>query len=286
MSTVQPHKLTFPTMLRKMWSGAEVQAWLDALPPLYAAQPGQASDCAAKALEFAEYLAKCAERLLAALDQEDSRRDELGDCPAVDQETDLRCEHARGLRDDIYEFRQRVAKVTTPAKDDAVGLEPVHGDVLPPIGANVQIHLGRQDAWLPHTVVGYFAWPDHNGNPFYQRVFVRVRGANGVLNARMVHEVRRPDGTHYVDPTPAPAGKEPEGAEHIWVCKIGGRVMGLPTGADAPMRKAIADAFADVTGFRPEFIFGGWGGELTEAERAIVRNRPPAADHVASGTAG
>ena len=27
--------LNFPTMLRKMWSGSEVQKWLDALPPLY-----------------------------------------------------------------------------------------------------------------------------------------------------------------------------------------------------------------------------------------------------------
>jgi hypothetical protein len=30
-----PVKLLFPTMLRKMWSGGDVQAWLDALPPLY-----------------------------------------------------------------------------------------------------------------------------------------------------------------------------------------------------------------------------------------------------------
>jgi len=30
-----PVRMAFPTMLRKMWSGGDVQAWLDALPPLY-----------------------------------------------------------------------------------------------------------------------------------------------------------------------------------------------------------------------------------------------------------
>ena len=32
-----PVKLKFPTMLRKMWSGGEVQAWLDELPQLFTA---------------------------------------------------------------------------------------------------------------------------------------------------------------------------------------------------------------------------------------------------------
>ncbi|MFT0167540.1 hypothetical protein ACLKMY_00730 [Paraburkholderia mimosarum] len=31
----QPFALRFPTTMRKMWSGSEVQAWLDGLPPLY-----------------------------------------------------------------------------------------------------------------------------------------------------------------------------------------------------------------------------------------------------------
>ena len=35
----KPVALRFPTMLRKMWSGGEVQAWLDGQPPLYAAPP-------------------------------------------------------------------------------------------------------------------------------------------------------------------------------------------------------------------------------------------------------
>lgn len=34
----EPVKLKFPTMLRKMWSGAEVQQWLDERQPLYSNQ--------------------------------------------------------------------------------------------------------------------------------------------------------------------------------------------------------------------------------------------------------
>lgn len=37
----QPVQLRFPTMLRKMWSGGEVQAWLDEQGPLYTAPPAQ-----------------------------------------------------------------------------------------------------------------------------------------------------------------------------------------------------------------------------------------------------
>ena len=69
-------------------------------------------------LEFAEYMAKGAERLLSALNSEDSLREELGECPAVDQRTELRCEHANALRDDIYEFRKRAALSQPPAQAD------------------------------------------------------------------------------------------------------------------------------------------------------------------------
>jgi hypothetical protein len=40
----EPMTLCFPAMLRKMWSGGEVQAWLDALPPLYRAPQPQVPD--------------------------------------------------------------------------------------------------------------------------------------------------------------------------------------------------------------------------------------------------
>lgn len=33
---LEPYPLRFPTTLRKTWSGSEVQAWLDELPPLVA----------------------------------------------------------------------------------------------------------------------------------------------------------------------------------------------------------------------------------------------------------
>lgn len=32
---VEPATLTFPTMLRKMWSGSEVQSWIDKQGDLY-----------------------------------------------------------------------------------------------------------------------------------------------------------------------------------------------------------------------------------------------------------
>lgn len=35
----EPVKLYFPTMLRKMWSGGEVQDWLNQLPPMYITPP-------------------------------------------------------------------------------------------------------------------------------------------------------------------------------------------------------------------------------------------------------
>lgn len=60
----------------------------------------------------------------------------------------------------------------------------------------------------------------------------------------------------------------------IWYCKIG-EVGSVPMGSDAPMRTAIRRAYKEITGEEPEFIFSGWGAELTEPERAVVENRPP-----------
>ena len=57
----------------------------------------------------------------------------------------------------------------------------------------------------------------------------------------------------------------------IWFCKIGevDRLM-LPRGADGPMRQAVREAYKNLTGKYPDFIFSGWGGELTPAEREVV----------------
>ena len=55
----------------------------------------------------------------------------------------------------------------------------------------------------------------------------------------------------------------------IWTCKIGEMDI-VPNGADAGMREAVASAYQEVTGRLPDFIFSGWGGELTYAEREIA----------------
>jgi hypothetical protein len=71
-------------------------------------------------------------------------------------------------------------------------------------------------------------------------------------------------------------------SENIWSCKIGGDVGdGLPRGADGPMRDAVADAFERISGKRPEFIFSGWGAELTEGERAVHENREASPEYYA-----
>lgn len=66
----------------------------------------------------------------------------------------------------------------------------------------------------------------------------------------------------------------------IWECKIG-EADGLPADADTVMREAVARAYELMVGRAPEFIFSGWGAELTEPERAVVENRLPSAEYEA-----
>ena len=62
----------------------------------------------------------------------------------------------------------------------------------------------------------------------------------------------------------------------IWSCKIGGcDDFALPSGADMPMRNAVSRAYQLITGLDPQFIFSGWGAELTECELALLENRLP-----------
>lgn len=62
----------------------------------------------------------------------------------------------------------------------------------------------------------------------------------------------------------------------IWSCKIGEvEDESLPPGADLPMREAIRRAYVEITGHAPDFIFSGWGAELTDSERAVVEDRLP-----------
>lgn len=58
----------------------------------------------------------------------------------------------------------------------------------------------------------------------------------------------------------------------IWTCKIG-EVGNIPDGADLPMRIAVAKAYREITGQDPRFLFSGWGGELSKAERDVVEEK-------------
>jgi hypothetical protein len=57
----------------------------------------------------------------------------------------------------------------------------------------------------------------------------------------------------------------------VWDCKVGyADSCDLPGGADYPMRRAIETAFKKLTGRYPDFMFTGWGGELTPIQKSIV----------------
>jgi hypothetical protein len=63
-------------------------------------------------------------------------------------------------------------------------------------------------------------------------------------------------------------------AHRAWTCKIG--IMGnvdLPPGADWPMRKAVEQAFFDLTGKQSDFNFSGWGAKLEDGEYDVVTDR-------------
>lgn len=56
----------------------------------------------------------------------------------------------------------------------------------------------------------------------------------------------------------------------VWECKIGGKRVELPDGADAPLRQAVQKAYFELTGTYAEFCFSGWGGKLDEIEIEIA----------------
>lgn len=80
------------------------------------------------------------------------------------------------LRRSLLALRPQAVPMTLP---------PVEGDVLPAIGSKVLIHLASSDSWAEHEVVGYYVWEAINdlAKPRHHRVFVRVRDADGILNA-------------------------------------------------------------------------------------------------------
>jgi hypothetical protein len=60
----------------------------------------------------------------------------------------------------------------------------------------------------------------------------------------------------------------------IWKCKIGcDEVLELPDGCDRPMRRAVQDAYFEITGKHAVFTFSGWNEELTSIEKAIVEDK-------------
>jgi hypothetical protein len=46
------------------------------------------------------------------------------------------------------------------------------------------------------------------------------------------------------------------------------------------MRQAVERAFFELTGAHSTFNFSGWGGELTESERAAIEDRLPYPDMI------
>ena len=74
-------------------------------------------------------------------------------------------------------------------------LPPVDGDLLPPVGSQVLIHLASQDQWVAHTVVGYYVWGAFDSDQLH-RVFVRVKDSDGILNARRLCDVRSIEAAH------------------------------------------------------------------------------------------
>lgn len=114
---------------------------------------------------------------------------------------------AQMLKSPEHSDLKRVLAEATEALAPATEYEPTpyfapaqeNGDVLPQIGETVLIHLARQNEWVPHQVVGYFAWPSHCGTYSLSRLFIRVRDANGLTNARLLYDVLRMDKTPFLN---------------------------------------------------------------------------------------
>ena len=61
---------------------------------------------------------------------------------------------------------------------------------------------------------------------------------------------------------------------YVWSCAIGGiKPVSVPSGGDAPMRRAVERAFLELTGQEAQACFSGWGEEFAEPARAVIENR-------------
>ena len=92
--------------------------------------------------------------------------------------------------DRYIDARSTAAQAVKAEVVSAKSPEPVDGDLLPPVGSKVLIHLARECDWVEHTVTGYYVWGDLGGSPSLHRVFVRVVSADGYPNARMLRDVQ------------------------------------------------------------------------------------------------
>ena len=103
-----------------------------------------------------------------------------------------------------------------PLAAQAPAAEPVHGDVLPPVGGRVFIRHGRDDDTHACIVTGYYAWGDLKGDKHLHRVFVRmVYEGTSIEQARMLCDcyptagaalaaTSQPSPTPQADSQPAP----------------------------------------------------------------------------------
>jgi hypothetical protein len=76
----------------------------------------------------------------------------------------------------------------------------------------------------------------------------------------------------------APKLPDPVLPDHtMWSCKIGSAGgIKLPRGADAPMRRAVEEAFLRLTGQHAQFNFSGWGSKLDKYEAEVAFPQMPA----------
>jgi hypothetical protein len=81
------------------------------------------------------------------------------------------------------------APTPTPTPTPTPALEPVHGDLLPPVGSRVFIRHGRDNDAHACLVTGYYAWSALDGNPSHPRLSVRlVYEGTDITNARSLGE--------------------------------------------------------------------------------------------------
>ena len=94
----------------------------------------------------------------------------------------------------ISELSDQVAKLSLSIKmlsnePLAGALEPVEGDILPPLGSQVYIELASSNRRQRVTVVGYYVWPGLKDQGAHARVFVRVKDEHGTPNARLLQDI-------------------------------------------------------------------------------------------------